>query len=265
MLPLVRAINDHDREIERGKREFRHNRTWGEYMSILSQLPGIRGAWGLGSVDQTGAVYDLTHQGRTLTYNGNPTFNQHRQIIPYLDLDGTVDHLSRATEAGLEIVGTETIYASATRGLTMGGWFWSDSIATQYGLIGKFLATGNNRSYWLQFFSSQGSFSVSVDGTAVTSVAVGSGLVSATPYFVCGRFTPSTELKVWVNEQTNINTTSIPASLAVKTADFTMGGFSGGTFLLDGRIFCGFLSANALSDDVVNYLYHYGNVLIPTP
>ncbi|NJO31403.1 MAG: hypothetical protein HC874_30490 [Richelia sp. SL_2_1] len=68
----------------------------------------------------TGNVYDLSGQGRTLTYNGNPTFN-YTGLVPYVSLDGTGDFLSRADETDLDILGTETIYNSAVRGLTLGG------------------------------------------------------------------------------------------------------------------------------------------------
>ena len=92
-----------------------------DLISPFLALPGLVGFWPMSSVQRsTGNAYDLSGQTRTLTYNGNPTYNINNDFAPYIRLDGTGDFLSRADETDLDILGTETIYASTVRGLTLG-------------------------------------------------------------------------------------------------------------------------------------------------
>lgn len=240
-------------EIERGRGEVSDN--WDRVISLFQTIPGLVGFWPMSSVElSTGDAYDLSGQGRTLLYNGNPVYRLHNDLVPYLDFDGTGDILTRADETDLDILGTETIYANP--GLTIGGWFWSDSIATQMALTGKFLAAGDERSYLLQFVSGGANFGVSSLGTAATVVTVSSAaLATGAWYFVVGRFTPSVELAVFVNGVKVINTFSIPASIFNSAAGFTIGGAAGSLLLLDGRASLCFLSANALPDSFIDRLF----------
>jgi hypothetical protein len=220
-------------------------------------IPGLVGFWPLNNVDvSSGDAYDLSGQGRRLTFNGNPDYNVYQDFVQYLDFDGTGDYLSRTDESDLDITGTESHNATAIQGLTMGGWFWSDSIATQYALMGKFLATGNQRSYWMQFFGSNLVASVSSDGTAITNTTHTTTLSSNAWYFCIARYDPSTSLDAIVNDSEISNTSSIPASIFVSTADFGIGAWSGGTFPINGRASLCFLSANYLSDAWCSYLFN---------
>lgn len=220
-------------------------------------VPGLVGLWSPNNVDvSSGDMYDSSGQGRRLTRNGNPTYNIYNNLVSYIDFDGTGDYLSRTDESDLDITGTESHNAAAVQGLTMGGWFWSDSIATQYALMGKFNVTGNQRSYWMQFFGSNLLMSVSSDGTAVTTATHTTTLSSNTWYFCLGRYDPSTSLDAFVNNVEISNTTSIPASIFVSTADFDIGALSGGTFTINGRAGPCFLSANYLPDAWCTYLFN---------
>lgn len=213
-------------------------------------LPGLVGFWPMSSIQRsTGNAYDLSGQGRTLTYNGNPTYNIFNGFVPYIDLDGTGDYLSRADETDLDILGTETVYASTARGLTLGGWFWMDNFtAATQGLIGKNNGATNNRSYLLLASNTPlFRFQVSVDGVA--TVAVDSATPSAGGwYFLTGRFLPSTELALWTNGVKTANTTSIPASIFNGNAALEIGNANAGTLPMDGRAALCFLSANAIPE-----------------
>lgn len=237
--------------------------TYGEYVASLAQLPGVRGCWGMGSVDNTGAVYDASGQGRTLTYNGNPTFNIFGDSVPYCDYDGTGDYHARASENGLQVSGAETIYASAVRGLTMAVWLYSTVAGTNQGLASKWNATGNQRSYRIIKTSGNlADFSVSSNGTAVTTVTSTGTLTTGTPHCIVARYTPSTELAIWLDGVKDTNTTAIPASIFnTSTAAFELARYDAGT-LLTGRIFAAVLAANAWPDDLCQALWLGGRHLL---
>lgn len=221
-------------------------------------LPGLVGFWPLSSVQRSsGGAYDLSGQARALTYNGNPVYNVHNSTTPYIDLDGTGDYLSRADETDLDIAGTETIYASGLRGLTFGGWFWTDSVSANSTLLAKWNPTGNQRGYILNVLTTFTlEFGISVDGTAsVTASSVVGSHTNSSWWFIACRFTPSTEMKIYYNQYTATNTTSIPASAFVNTANLTIGARSDAAQLVDGRAACCFLSANAIPDAIISQLF----------
>jgi hypothetical protein len=72
--------------------------------------------------------------------------------------------------------------------------------------------------------------------------------------WIVGRFTPGTELAIWVNETKTVNTTTIPASIFSGTSPFHIGNGDGNA--LDGAVSLQFLCASALSDAVINSLFH---------
>lgn len=238
---------------------------WGKVCSMFQMTPGLRGFWPMSSVDENGNAFDLSGQGRTLSYNGNPIY-AFSGLYPSLQFDGAGDFLSRADEAGLDILGTETPVWSGVRGLTLGGWFYFTSLATgdNQGLIGKYNRNAvNQRSY--QLFMSDATnvidFIVSTDGTATVDVA-GSAVAADNWYFCVGRFDPSTELAVFVNGVKTTNAVGVPASLFNSTAQFNIGAHSNGALALFAGIasLC-FLSAMALSDTYIQALYHHSRSL----
>lgn len=224
-------------------------------------LPGLRGYWPMSAFDSSGNAIDQSGNGRTLTYNGGgtgPLYNYHASGGPYLDFDGTGDYMSRADEAGLDILGTESYVASAVRGLTVGGWFWFDTAGSQMALLGKYNITGNQRAYVLNKpATDKVTFTVSVDGTATVVVTSTTTLSATAWYFAVGRFIPSTETNVFLQGADDAsNTTSIPASIVNSTATFEIGSFNaGGTALLNGRGGMCFACAMALSDTAISNIY----------
>lgn len=233
----------------------------GMTINTFQNIPGLVGFWPMSSVQRsTGNAFDLSSQTRTLTFNGNPTYNIHNDFMPYIALDGAGDFLSRADETDLDILGTETIYNSSVRGLTLGGWFFVDTIGGgSVQLIGKSNPTGNQQSY--QIIYNPGNTitnRVSIDGSVLTDVTAAG--TTGNWLFVVGRFVPSTELSIFINGTQTINTTSIPASIFNSSSSFEIGSFGGGNFL-NGRASLCFLSANILANAYINALFQQSRIL----
>ena len=228
-----------------------------DLVSPFLALPALRGLW-VASVDSGGDWYDLSGLGKTLSYNGDPEFN-YDGLVPYWDYDGAGDFHSRADEADLDITSTETYVAAAVRGLTFGGWFWVDAITTADGLIGKFEWTGGDwRAYVLDIIDSgQVRLLISSDGTAGGQVLVTSTNSTATSawFFVVGRFDPSTELAIFLNNVKTTNVISIPANIFNSPTDFEIGAYNVGDRNLDGRAVCCFLCAAACSDAQISSVF----------
>lgn len=215
-------------------------------------LPGLRGFWPLSSFDESGNAYDVSGWGGTLTRNGNPTYDVNPQGTGYLDLDGTGDYLSFADHAHFDILGTESYVAGAAQGLTLGGWFWIDTVVLS-GLIGKYNATGNQKAYLLSASSAQTTASVS-SGGSVEFIVAGAALSTGAWHFVVMRFDPSTELAIFVDKAKTVNTTSIPASIFNSTAAFQIGAISGAS-VLNGRAALCFACAEVVSDALLDDLF----------
>lgn len=244
---VIDRLHQNGKSIERLETQIEQpvKSTIGRYLT----LPGLRGFWPMSSFNESGNAYDLSGQGRHLTYNGNPTYN-FGNLAPFVQLDGTGDYLSRADESGLDIIGSESYVTSSKRGLTVGGWFWMDVLATA-GLMMKWTP------YGLQY--SSGIRMIVNDGTTYNSGTIS---ISAGQWYFCvGRYTPSTSVKVFVNTQTLENTTSIPASILSTSANFYIGSIDGSTQLLDGRASLCFLCATALSDAIINGMYQQSRAL----
>lgn len=227
-------------------------------IGLYQGLPGLVGFWPMSSVQRsTGSVYDLSEQGRTLSYNGNPTFNLYNGLVPYIDFDGTGDYLSRADETDLDILGSEAIFASPMRGLTMGGWFWFNTLvaSTSYGMMSKYVATGSQISYglWRRGTGNAIGFAVSNNGSSTVIVDSISPITNQW-YFAVARYIPSTSLALFVNGSSYLNTTSIPSSIFNSTSPFEIGRIDA-TLTLAGRASLCFLCANALPDILISEIF----------
>lgn len=218
-------------------------------------LPGLRGYWPMSAFDSSGNAIDQSGNGRTLTYNGNPTYNFTTQGGPYLDLDGTGDCLSRADEAGLDIIGTESYVATAQRGLTLGGWFWFDATGT-VAMISKY-ESSSQLSYLLRLDTSTPTFYISDTGSDGSIKSVAAATISTGAWYnIVARFDPSTELALFVNGTKTTNTTTIFAAIFNSTAAFRIGAvFTVPVQLLDGRASNCFLCTMLLSDTAIDNIY----------
>lgn len=227
-----------------------------DVISPYLDLPGLVGFWPMSSVQRsTGDAYDESGQNRTLSYNGNPTYNIYNNLIPYIHFDGTGDYLDRADETDLDIQGNETIYDSSVRGLTVGGWFRFDATGSTEICISKF-GTGTTGPFVLQKLAGDTARFLISDGAANDSVGSTSSLSAIQWYFLVGRFQPSTEIKVWLNIETDTNIVGIPATIQNSAEPLIIGARnSGATELMTGDALLCFLCANALPDAIIDSLF----------
>lgn len=233
-----------------------------EIISPFLALPGLRGFWPTSAFGATGQAFDQSGNGRTLAYNGNPTYN-HDGLAPYVAFDGVGDYLERIDEAGLDIIGTETYIDAAARGLTVGGWIWVTTAGTDDGFMTKWNNLAGFRGYRLK----QGvgappiafAFEISFDGTAITSVSSdANSLTTGVWHFLVGRFDPSAELAIFLNSDKNINVAAIPASIVNNAESFMIGAQAPAgvpTEHMTGRASLCFLCATLLSDAIIDSLF----------
>lgn len=226
-----------------------HTHAASDVVSMMLSMPAIVAGW-TGILDRnTPALMDITGNGLNLSFNNSPTIAA-TGLLTYLNL-GATGYFSHADTALLDITGAETTVSSP--GLAMMCWAYTDALggATRT-IMSKWLAAGNQRSYQYNFNASGGvTFQVSSNGTATTTVSSANSLVSDdTWYFTAARYTPSTELKVWLDLDSATNTTSIPATLFNSTALFNVGALSA-ALPLNGRVAYPLICASALSDEAI--------------
>lgn len=254
-MPKAARLNDDIQEQLDGiyQRRFDNAFAWSRAISMFQMLPGLRGLWPMSSFNENGNAYDLSGQGRILT-NNNVVYTNTSLTPRAAFVAGSTSYLTRADEAGLDIIGTEAYVTAALQGLTLGGWFFPAANVTNEGLMSKFYATGNQRSYLLRKTAANTCyFAVSVDGTALTVVNVTSIVIDQWQ-FIVGRFDPSTELATFVNSVKAVNTTAIPATIFNSTEAFDIGRYDR-TNYFTGSVFMGFLCATALPDAMIQSLY----------
>lgn len=183
-------------------------------------LPGLRGYWPMSAVDFLGNAKDHSGASSDLARVGSPQFGH--GTGSYVQCGVGTDYLAGSASAQT-ITGLETWIEPAIRGLTVGVWVKVDvSPVANTGLVTKWgLAT--TRSYQLTWRADNSVlFGVTAAGTTATLVLSGVTGIGVWTYIV-GRFTPSNELAVFVNQAKVVNTTSIPASIFTGTSIFEIG------------------------------------------
>jgi len=213
------------------------------------QLPGLRGYWPMSAVNSSGAAVDLGNASVNLLRQGSPLFSYDGNA--YIQLGVANDYLSTSL-SDLNITGTEAWIDPSIRGLTIGGWFWvDDATVDPRGLISKFGASPQYGFSLTWTEVNQPRFMISGNGTTVALVNYSVRLVS-TWYFIVGRFTPSTEVAIFVNDDKVINTTTIPASINVSTQSFEVGRyFNNNDNIVEGRARDVFVCTAALPDSLI--------------
>ncbi len=207
-------------------------------------LPELRGFWPFSSVNESGNALDLSGQGRTLTNNSATPRGVYNNFVAYADPDGTADYFSRADEAGLDITGA----------LFFGGWFWFDDITGTPIFIGK-SGAGSNVPYRIQLSAGVPTFIIG-DGASTDSIGAGAAIVASRWYHIAGRYTPSSEINLFLNGLGTSNAASIPASL-LNTADaFSIGArASVPDSFMNGRAALCFLCADDPASALVDSLF----------
>lgn len=176
-------------------------------------------------------AYDLTHAG--VSDQGS------YGMAPYVTYNGSTNYSSKPPGA-----------LRGINGLTVGGWFQMTSGDT---LMSVWLSAANfcwrlfvNGSVPTFYVSGNGSSSINVAATAITAGQWN---------HVIGRYTPSSQIAIFLNGVKTVNTTSVPASLFNASANFAIGGNSAGGELLTGKASLCFLCHEPLADEQITILY----------
>ncbi len=215
---------------------------------VFVRLPALVAYWPMG-IRGNGNVYDHGGSGITMTQTGVcPTGYDGNSFI-HLG-DGT--NYVKSASTLLDITGLETWVTSSLRGLTIGGWFMIDGLPSgQGGLAGKF-GVITDYGYAIVVHSS-GTIQTIVSSNGSTIFAATSAVAQTGQWlFLAGRFTPSTEVAVFVNGDKAVNTTAIPASVNVSSQDFEAGRFAAdNSSIAHCKARDVFVCASALSDALI--------------
>jgi hypothetical protein len=231
--------------------------------SAIVGLPYLRAAWDLGQMRDTGPHFgSIEGHGFDLTNVGIQALVVDNLIsCGNFGVAGT-DRAYAADGANYDIQGNEAYVTTAYRGLTIGCWaVIRTTFAAANNLMGKWTYTGNQKSYNLRA-SSGGlpTIYMSTDGTAVVSQASGQAMVEDEWSFIVGRFKASSSVKIYHGKRgtmyTDIDTTSIPATIHNGTSQFEIGSYNGGEGYWQGQIAWPFLCFGALPDSYINRIYN---------
>lgn len=164
------------------------------------------------------------------------------------------NYLSRADETALSI----------HYDLTFGCWVYFDAESTGVatGIISKWYEGDIERSYVLyKNAADEIVFSISEDGTTAFSVSDGGDNYAASRWiYVVGRFTPSSELALFVNGVWYIRSIGVPASIYNCAEAFEMGRYSRDNYL-DGRISQAFICAYAVPTRFICSMFAHARAL----
>jgi hypothetical protein len=201
---------------------------------------------------------------------GQFTYSGGGPTIPYLDFDGVGDYLARADAsfAGADILGTETIFAPGTRGITLGGWCWWDVAGTPGVTNRPFITkqvTTNFSPYqiYLEDPATQrvkARFSDSDAGTNLAMPTTTSAVSLNAWHCVIADCVPGGTASLTVDGVEYTASAAALASLYNSSGAFEIGrGF--GAQMLDGRAAFCFLCANVLPANMKDMLWKRGKVL----
>lgn len=221
-------------------------------VGMLQMFPGLVGLWPCagagGGAANPSMLTDVSGNGLHLTLN---TAASHTTsgLIPVVNFVGTGSYY-HADAAIFDILGTESHIQNDIKGLTIGGWFQFDRLATAETLLSKWTSGTGANSYLLQKHSNDTVRLFVEDSSSNQNIAASASAVNTSGWFFCaGRFDPSTEVAVWLNGEKTVNTTSIIAAIDNTATRFEMAARdTGAAGLLDGRVSLAFLCAAAVPD-----------------
>ena len=233
------------------------NFAWKSAVSATLGMPGIIAVWPMSVVRRDAAserARDIAGGGYHLTDNNTPLFG-YDNLIPYVEFNGTTQYLSRADfgiAAWADVTGLEAHIVPAQRGLTLGGWFYSDALAGTQTLISKHDgATVAGSSYVLQI-EAAGTITGRTYLTPNTASVTSTNSIAALGWF-CAilRFDPSATVEVDLNG-TNTSAGHALASINDTAAEFNIGAVAGATNYLNGKGSLCFLAQMYYSDAMVS-------------
>lgn len=246
---LTDRVAELERRIKELERHGFNDNPLGDLASALVTLPEVRGVWVPSSVNESGNVFDLSEQGRTLTNTGTVTRGVYNGVVPYAELNGSSQYFTRASEAGLTVT---------AGGLTVLTWMWADALTASMCACAKGDSTATNRNYdlYLRGDLANDPLEASVANGSTVLTASATSLVTASTFFMAGvRWTPGVSVDLLFNGTVAAsNTTSIPETINSSTAAFQVGARNAANHW-DGRWFMTVLCASALSNKAVTNIY----------
>jgi len=233
-------------------------------------LPGLRGFWPMSSFDSAGNANDLSGQARTLTYGGNPIYNN-RDFAPYIDFDGAGDMLSRTDEAALDILGTETYVITANRGITFGCWVNMDrqTGAAQYVMAKALTGQVAGVQYTIYMPLLGNTYIAQFSSGAALETQTTAATTFGSWYHVIARWSPtgSGATRAIFLDGVKSSAASALATLNNTAADFRIGardtGAGGGaaTEPMSGLVSLAFLCCYALPDTTIQSIWQQTRAL----
>lgn len=230
--------------------------------SLHCQLEGLRAYWPMGANTVVGGdvfAKDVAC-GFDIELINAPLFSRYN-LAPYMDFTAaSSQYLEHVNNAQFQIIGNETYIANP--GLTFGGWFWCDahSMGARVGFISKYNEPGVLRCYVL--YKSATDFPmlrISTDGATNVTVTHTTVMAVNTWYHVVGRYTPSAELAIFLNNVKITNVAGIPATLYNGAVSLLIGDIL--ATYLDGRASQCFICAAALADAQIGMLYQQSKAM----
>lgn len=215
---------------------------------VFVRLPALMGYWPMGIRSLTGDVVEHSGTGTDLVEQGSCPVGFDGNS--YVHLGDGANYLW-SSPAG-QIDGSETFVSSSINGLTLGGWFLIETIPTDtVGLISRAVAPpdfGYNLGLTVDM---EPRFQASGNGSAVPFVEA-SAIPTDQWIFLAARFSPSTELAIFVNSNKDVETVAIPAALNVSAQRFEIGRYAADDDrVVHGKVRDVFLCAAALSDETI--------------
>ena len=216
---------------------------------IFLELPGMVAWWPGGPGDGLGAAMDMA-SNMDLTPIGSPTFGYDGH--PYMLTDRTgVDYFFGSPFPAC--VGTEVWVDPTIRGLTVGCWMYPEGAigASNVGVISR-SGGGSDRGYAILAKDSGLSFLIASAPAVFLSSPISDAASVGEWHFVVGRFTPSTEVAIFLDGSKKTETTSIPAAINASTQAFEVGRqFNDNNRIISARIRDIFVCQAALSDELI--------------
>jgi hypothetical protein len=238
------------------------NFAWKSMCAMYQALPCLRGFWPMSSQLPTGHARDLGGGGFTLTPTGTPLYG-YQDLIPYVELDGTDDALYTVDAANWDITGTEANVVAAQRGLTVGCWFKTDTVAAGVGMLAsKWTVAGNQRSYALFRYGALMRMIVSSNGTLTTPIDSSNALDASAWHLAIGRYAAGLTLTVFLDGTKTMLAAGVPAAIYGSSAEFNVGASDAHTsYWVDGKIGPTFVCACALSDAICGAIWQQGRAM----
>jgi hypothetical protein len=243
------------------------------YQSAILSTCGLQGFWPMSASINTGTIYarDIAC-GYDLTLNsdyGSPMFGYLSTatitaLPPWaLFTAASLDYMAYAADSPQhDIIGTETYIATNEKGLTLGGWFRFTAVpASAFGLITKWFGAGADAAYALWRNAANNIvFSITTDGVTTVSVVSTSTVAANIWYHLYGRFDPSTEIAVFVDNAKTTNAVGIPATIFNADEPFSIGWIDHASYL-NGKASMCHLNASYLSDSIIELLWEQSRVM----